>query len=215
MFIVPTKKYVLKRNLSNNTNNHLKNKRKESDASPTPLLLSSNIQSSSLKDSIMGKSPNQFIKQKISDMKDVKWNISDFLAVSSAIFLLGAIIGGPTMIREMKKSDINHEDIIDPEDLTLIYNQALDYARDLHSLSGVDQKEDQKNLLVNGAADIISQVLQTEKVQHSLINLVLSLFQSPQIIESCHILVKNLFEKLVNDPQTTEQLIDLFRNLLV
>lgn len=136
------------------------------------------------------------------------WSISDLLAVWTTATLFTLILVGPSVIREMKKSNDQYDLVDYSEDVSILTKQVLDYVHELH-----EEGED-KNVLVDGAADIVSKVLQTEVVQLSIQGLVVRALQSPEVRESSISLVRHLFKELIEDPDTLTQIIKVLHTAI-
>ena len=144
------------------------------------------------------------------------WSISDLLAVWTTASLFTLILIGPSVISEMKKSkhsDYYEDDLVVvdySEDVSILTKQVLDYVHELHQ----GDEDEEKNVLVNGAADIVSKVLLTDVVQQSLQSLVLRVLQSPEVRESASTFLKSLFHELLQDPNTLHQIITVLHNAI-
>ena len=116
-------------------------------------------------------------------------------------------------MKKSKHSDYYEDDLVVvdySEDVSILTKQVLDYVHELHQ----GDEDEEKNVLVNGAADIVSKVLLTDVVQQSLQSLVLRVLQSPEVRESASTFLKSLFHELLQDPNTLHQIITVLHNAI-
>lgn len=127
----------------------------------------------------------------------------------------------------MKNSNQNYEiDEISDDDMTALTRQVLEYVKEVQtsqspvSISNTDKEKvtegttEDSNLLIDASSDIISRVLQTDIVQDALIKLSVKVVQSPEVLQAAQILVKNLLNDMINDPDTLNQIVELLNKVI-
>ena len=164
-------------------------------------------------------------------MKIEEWRLSDLVSVYGVATLFLAVLLIPIMVEQMKASD-RHYDEVEVEDA--IRRALLDVARDIDREilkyvggRGGGNRDPQGEgaegragggvaeggLAAGVAADVVSQVLASDALRESASNLASAVVQSPQFQSALGSLVKKLWRDLVDDPDTTNQLLGLLRNV--
>lgn len=118
----------------------------------------------------------------------------------------------------MRKSDNTYDDI--ETDDPVAHTEQL-YRRELRDeqlrdrvklLVGDGDEDDGRPRSVSNTVDMISDVLHSEALQSALASLVTRVLDSEQFQKGCQTLLKNLWNDLVNDPETTAQVVELLQN---
>lgn len=143
------------------------------------------------------------------------WRLSDLMAVYSTILLLAAVIFTPTVVDQMRKSDSIYG-ALDTDDpvahIEKIVRSAL--KAKYESSEEYDNGEADADHRRSGIEDMMSQILGSEALQRSVTSLVTRVIQSDQFQDAARTLLKNLWNDLINDPETTAQVVQLLNNAI-
>jgi len=147
----------------------------------------------------------------------LQWRLSDLMGVWGAGLLFFGIIISPYVIKEMKNSSEDYEmDGFSDDDMMALTQQVLESLKESEGLtSNKNEDNESSNVVIDTSSDIISRVLQTDMVQDALIQLSVKIIQSPEVLQAAKILVKNLFQDLVNDPETLVQIVELLNKAIL
>jgi len=141
-------------------------------------------------------------------------SMSDYAATAGAFILLTLLLVSPYMARQMRKSDNMYEfdDDYDPvAHIEKIFRKELEsyfMSEDTHdeSKTGV--------LLIDNTVEFISDVLQSKALQDGISQLFADVLDSKPVKDACHKLLKELWDGLVSDPETLEQLVQLLQQAI-
>ena len=118
----------------------------------------------------------------------------------------------------MKKSD-NQYDELEVEDA--IHGRMVAVSKELEPelqkfLNVVLDKGDDngKSRIIGNAAEIIVDVLNSEALQNAIASLVSRVIASQQFQTACHKLIKALWDDLIQDPETTAQVVQLLNTAI-
>jgi len=142
----------------------------------------------------------------------------DLLSVYGIVFLIILIAVAPSMIRRMQRSDAMYGEI-DHED------PVMDLARMIRGeYWGDDENDDEENgndtkqsgtSSPMGLDRIVVDLLKSPQIQEAAITLVTKVIESSQFKISCQVLLKELLQDLLADPDTLKQVIYLLQNAIV
>jgi hypothetical protein len=114
----------------------------------------------------------------------------------------------------MKRSDSTYEGI-DPED------PVMDLAQMIggkywwsNSDNGGGEDSEGGSTSAMGLDRIVADVIKSPKVEEAITNLVTRVIQSPQFKRACQVLLKELLQDLLSDPDTLKQVIHLLNNAI-
>jgi len=134
-----------------------------------------------------------------------------------------AVLLTPIVIEQMKQSDSTYEEIeVDDALRNVVSDIAKDIeGSDLEKAFGIEreprslsEEEDDETRAVGNFIDVVSDVLNSEALQSAIASLVTRVVQSSQFQDVCHSLLRNLWNDLVNDPETTTQIVQLLNNAI-
>lgn len=153
-----------------------------------------------------------------------EWHsISDAVSVYGIALLFLAVLLTPIVIEQMKHSDSTYEEV---EVDDAVRNAVSDIAKDIEGTDidrafGIERKprslseeEEDESTAVGNTINVVSDVLNSEALQSAIASLVTRVVQSSQFQNACQTLLKNLWNDLVNDPETTAQIVQLLNNAI-
>lgn len=146
------------------------------------------------------------------------WHNADLLGVVGAGTLFLGILVGPAVVTHLKKndSDDGHYYDLDDDDVTALTRQVLEYAQ---ARSGqqddTPQKENKENPLVHTSSDLVARVLRADTVRHALTDLAVKVLNSEEVLKAGKVLVRQLFRDLLDDEDTTKQVVALLNKVVV
>jgi hypothetical protein len=152
--------------------------------------------------------------------KVTEMNVGDLVSVYAIIILIALIIFSPHVIEQMKKSNSEYIELdeYDPvaqmekivryklygeEELEKEYEAELARAHDPAQRKSVDN-----------TIGMVADVLQSDALQEAIASLITRVLESAQFQNACQTLLKNLWADLVNDPETTAQIVQLLNNAI-
>jgi hypothetical protein len=118
----------------------------------------------------------------------------------------------------MRRSDSTYEGI-DPEDPIMDLAQMIRggeywWSTIDESTTGTSSGDDEGGTSAMGLDRIVADVIKSPKVEEAIANLVTKVIQSPQFKRACQVLLKDLLQGLLNDPDTLKQVIHLLNNAI-
>jgi len=140
----------------------------------------------------------------------------DLLSVYGIVFLIVFIAVAPSMIRRMQRSDSDGD--IDPED------PVMDLARMIRGEYWGDENDDEDNgnetkqsgtSSPMGLDRIVADLLKSPQIQEAATTLVTKVIESSQFKMACQVLLKELLQDLLDDPDTLKQVVYLLQNAIV
>jgi hypothetical protein len=130
----------------------------------------------------------------------------------------GAFFIAPDAIEQMRASKRDYDEV-DPEDD--IYLQMKDVSKEvkgeiIHHVLGKDISElsEAENKAAGNTADVVADVLNSEALQNAIASLITSVIGSAQFQSACQTLLKNLWQDLINDPETIAQVVALLNTAI-
>jgi len=140
------------------------------------------------------------------------------LALISVAIASGTFFLAPDAIEYMKKSKRDYNEV-DPEDD--IYLQMKEVSKEvkgeiIHHVLGKDISEisESENKAAGNTADVVADVLNSEALQNAVVSLITRVIGSAQFQSACQTLLKNLWQDLINDPETLAQVVALLNTAI-
>ena len=124
----------------------------------------------------------------------------------------------------MKNSESVYDDVFDVDDP--VAETERTYRREFledpkqtkkrERLYGGGEDEDMSDTTrsIDNTVDMAADVLKSEALQEAIASLITRVLESKQFQEACQTLLKNLWNDLINDPETTAQVIELLNNAI-
>jgi len=149
-------------------------------------------------------------------------HLKDLVSIYGVAVLFAAITLAPFVVEKMKQSTNYYEDVeVDDavrhavDDVLLDLrgtdiDRALGLERGLRAADG----EGGEDRAVGNIVSVVSDVLNSEALQSAIASLITRVVQSQQFQGACQTLLKTLWEDLVNDPETTAQVVQLLNNAI-
>lgn len=113
----------------------------------------------------------------------------------------------------MRRSDSTYEGI-DPEDPV---NDLAQMIRGDHWTTSIEEEEEGLEGVSTSAMGldrIVADVIKSPKVEEAITNLATKIIQSPQFKRACQVLLKELLQDLLDDPDTLKQVIHLLNHAI-
>jgi len=142
---------------------------------------------------------------------------SEFMGAFGIGVVFATIIAFPTILNSMKKSD-NQYDEVEVEDA--IYHQMVvvskDLEKELRNFMNIapSSGNGDKRTAIGNTTDIVVDVLNSEALQNAIASLVSRVIGSEQFKSACKKLFKTLWDDLINDPETTAQIVQLLNTAI-
>jgi hypothetical protein len=140
------------------------------------------------------------------------------LALISVAIASGTFFIAPDAIEYMKKSKRDYNEV-DPEDD--IYLRMKEVSKEvkgeiIHHVLGKDISEiaESENKAAVNTADVVADVLNSEALQNAVVSLITRVIGSAQFQSACQTLLKNLWQDLINDPETLAQVVALLNTAI-
>lgn len=140
------------------------------------------------------------------------------LALISVAIASGTFSIAPDAIEYMKKSKRDYSEV-DPEDD--VYLRMKEVSKEIkgeiiHHVLGKDISEmaESENKAAVNTADVVADVLHSEALQNAVVSLITRVIGSAQFQSACHTLLKNLWQDLINDPETLAQVVALLNTAI-
>ena len=125
---------------------------------------------------------------------------------------------------EMGNKDFEYKEVqLEDDDMNSMYESMKDVSSDVKGelskhLLGEELKsqivEGGKRKAVDNTVELVSDVLNSESLQNAITNLITNIVGSAQFQSACQVLLKTLWEDLINDPETTAQVIALLNTAI-
>jgi len=145
-------------------------------------------------------------KQKRISLKD------DIFAALGVGAIFSAAVFTPTIIDHMKQSDNLYKEF---EVDDAIFHEMKNIQEELRSVGhNIDGLGNERKKAENQTVGILAAALNSDALQKPLASLFASVIASPQFQNSCQQLVKNLWNDLIQDPETTAQVIQLLNTAI-
>ena len=136
-----------------------------------------------------------------------EWDTNDLLSVYGILTLITIIVVAPMVVRHMRRSETKYDEDLDPED------PVADLAKIVRDeYSGKSPEEITHSPLALDS--ILSDLLKSKQFQQAVSSLVTQVVQSPEFKRACQVLLKELWNDLITDPETTKQVIHLLYNAI-
>lgn len=136
---------------------------------------------------------NQRIQRVVHDL-----NLGDQLSVVAIVTLLGLILTAPYVVRQMKNSENDLEDLVTTDD------PVDDFTKLVRQEWGVEERE-------NAVEYMLKDVLQSRALKEAAQSFVVQIFESPEVQSALNRLVKALWTQLVSDPETIKQVVHILQ----
>jgi hypothetical protein len=152
--------------------------------------------------------------RKVSD-----WNLGDLASVLGILVLILLIVVAPSVVEQMRASDSTYGDFIDIDDPVSLMDKMIREEKLGHKigegagLRGVAE-EDPDRKAVDNTVNMVADVLNSETLQEAIVSLINRVLESTHFQNACQRLLKNLWDDLVNDPETTTQVVQLLNNAI-
>lgn len=158
------------------------------------------------------------LRQRVTD-----FNTGDLVSMYGIFGLILLIVFSPFIVNQMRKSENMYEEIETDDPVAhaeKIYRREMMEAqlaeRVLGNLigEGDDSAGTGRPRSIDTTVDMIADVLNSESLQSALASLITRVLDSEQFQKACQTLLKNLWNDLVNDPETTAQVVQLLQNAI-
>jgi Ca2+/H+ antiporter len=150
--------------------------------------------------------------------KVTEWNVGDLVSVYAIVLLVLIIIFSPYVVAQMKKakSEYIELDEYDPvAQMEKIVRYDLFGEEELKKEYETEvQHHDPARKSIDNTIGMAADVLQSEALQEAIASLITRVLESVQFQNACQQLLKNLWNDLVNDPETTAQVVALLNNAI-
>lgn len=110
--------------------------------------------------------------------------------------------------RAMKASDNNYDSLNETDDA--VAQTEAEFRGAFNEIT----RDGEVPLSVEFTAELVAEVLKREVLQKAITNLVVRILEAKQVQEACQILLKNLWDDLVNDPETLAQVVKLLNHAI-
>ena len=80
--------------------------------------------------------------------------------------------------------------------------------------SSIEEDDDDNNKAVKNTVDVVSDVFQNDALQQAIASLIVRVVESQPFQDAAHRLIRNLWNDLVNDPETLQQIVILLNNAI-
>jgi hypothetical protein len=149
--------------------------------------------------------------------KVTEWNLGDLVSVYAILFLITLIIVSPYALEQMKKANRREFGDIDEYDPVAHAEKIVRY--ELFGMNEQDEKSQEEEngegrKSVENTVDMAADVLKSKALQEAIASLITRVLESVQFQNACQTLLKNLWNDLVNDPETTAQVVQLLNNAI-
>ena len=147
-----------------------------------------------------------------------EWNAGDLLSVYGIVALIGVIAVAPFVVRHMRRSDSTYEDL-DPEDpvtdmARIVRDEFLRTSSAFEMLSGNGDGQQERHGSTLGIDSILAELLKSKQVQDAITSLVTKVIESPEFKRACQVLLRELWNDLVQDPETLSQVVHLLQHAI-
>ena len=116
----------------------------------------------------------------------------------------------------MSSSDNTYDEFTDVDDPVahseMVFRREFMKMAKWQNSKGYD--EDMVRWIIDNTIDRAADTLKNQKLEEALTNLATRVVQSQQFQDACGTLIKNLWSDLVNDPETTAQVVELLNNAI-
>lgn len=148
--------------------------------------------------------------------KVTEWNLGDLVSVYAIVLLIMLIIFSPYVIAQMKKSARTEYGDIDEYDPVAHAEKIVRYELFGNEQEEKEQDEDARDgrRSIDNTVDMAADVLKSKALQEAIASLITRVLESVQFQNACQTLLKNLWNDLVNDPETTAQVVQLLNNAI-
>ena len=149
--------------------------------------------------------------------KVTEWNVGDLVSVYAIVLLIVLIIFSPIVVEQMKKADSVYIDLdeYDPvAQMEKIVRYDLFGEEELEKEYEKEVRHDPGRKSIDNTIGMATDVLKIEALQEAIASLITRVLESVQFQNACQQLLKNLWNDLVNDPETTAQVVALLNNAI-
>lgn len=172
----------------------------------------SKIQSSTIRN-FSDNSQKEAITKKRLFVNDAKVSISpDLIGLGIVTFGAFIIMLPRDTFQKIKKSPEVYDEIEVEDDVVNRMNVISKEVRGeiTKRILGKDISElDDEGMATNTTADVVADVLNSDALQNAIASLITRVISSAQFQSACQSLLKNLWKDLINDPETTAQVVVL------
>lgn len=144
---------------------------------------------------------------------DARVSISpDMIGLGIILFCGSLLILPGDTFQKVKKSPIKYDEIEVEDDLFHRVNALSKEVRGeiTKRILGKDISElDDEGMATSTTADVVADVLNSDALQNAVASLITRVVSSTQFQSACQTLLRNLWKDLVNDPETTAQIVVL------
>ena len=146
-----------------------------------------------------------------------EWNTGDLLSVYGIVALIGVIAVAPFVVRHMRRSDSTYDDL-DPEDpvmdmARIVRDEYLRSSTAFEALSENGEQQERHGSTL-GIDSILAELLKSKQIQDAVTGLVTKVIESPQFKRACQVLLRELWNDLVQDPETLSQVVHLLQHAI-
>lgn len=173
----------------------------------------SKFQSSTIRNFSNSDSSQKEVATKRLFVNDAKVSISpDLIGLGIVTFGAFLIMLPRDAFQKLKKSPEVYDEIEVEDD---VYNRMNVISKEVRGeitkrILGKDISElDDEGMATNTTADVVADVLNSDALQNAIASLITRVISSAQFQSACQSLLKNLWKDLINDPETTAQVVAL------
>eukprot|EP00546_Thalassionema_frauenfeldii_P006474 CAMPEP_0178929196 /NCGR_PEP_ID=MMETSP0786-20121207/20418_1 /TAXON_ID=186022 /ORGANISM="Thalassionema frauenfeldii, Strain CCMP 1798" /LENGTH=451 /DNA_ID=CAMNT_0020605331 /DNA_START=328 /DNA_END=1683 /DNA_ORIENTATION=- len=139
------------------------------------------------------------------------------MAGGLAFFVL--MMWTPFITKHMKQSDSTYEELETDDPVALIeriYRQEnlMEHYYQYRSRLTEEGKLPQKPKTITNLVDTVTDVLSSEALKSAVASVMIQVLESSQLQKALQKLLKNLWDDLINDPETTAQVVHLLQNAI-
>eukprot|EP00550_Attheya_septentrionalis_P009098 CAMPEP_0198284546 /NCGR_PEP_ID=MMETSP1449-20131203/4001_1 /TAXON_ID=420275 /ORGANISM="Attheya septentrionalis, Strain CCMP2084" /LENGTH=692 /DNA_ID=CAMNT_0043981653 /DNA_START=135 /DNA_END=2210 /DNA_ORIENTATION=- len=157
----------------------------------------------------------------------LQWHVPDLVSVYGIFMLIAAIVVTPIVFTQMKKSDSKYDEVSVDDTVSFVGETMRDdvlpdvrlASHDIRKQRGmIEEDEDMDNKsdgrILDNTVDLAADFIKSKILQDAITHLVTSIIQSDEFKNACQTLLKTLWNDLINDPETTAQVVQLLNNAI-